>query len=175
MFNTHFQTPQARRTRFAMALGVVVLWCAGLALASDVQAQTAPASKDPSITIVRTVNPRIAYRGIPKEDLPIAVEATTFPQKRFQEQMGRITTVGDQTLGMTQAGGQGVQSVLLGTLASPDSALSQSLGTQGAGGSSVPRGLGASVGGAVGSATSGIGDRVTGAVNTALGSIGGTP
>ena len=85
-----------------------------------------------------------------------------------------MTTVGDDALGTTQAGGDGVRSVLNATLVSPTSSLSQSLGTQGTGGGAVPRGLNATVGGAVGSATSGIGDKVTGALNTALGSVGGT-
>ncbi len=175
MYSAHatFNT-RSRSARCAMAIAVVVVWCAGLALAGGAQAQSALAAKDPSITIGRTVNPRVAYRGIPKEDMPIAAEATTFPQKKFQEQIGQVTTVGDDALGMTQAGGDGVRSVLNATLVSPTSSLSQSLGTQGTGGGAVPRGLNATVGGAVGSATSGIGDKVTGALNTALGSVGGT-
>jgi hypothetical protein len=169
------QTRRVRSSRFLLALAVVVLWCAGLALAGDANAQTASPAKDPSITIARTVNPRIAYRGIPKEDMPIAAEATTFPQKAFQTQIDNVTTVGDEALGMTQAGGEGVQSVLASTLVSPNSALSQSLGTQGTGGGAIPRGLGATIGGSVGSATSNIGATVTGALNGALGRVGGAP
>ena len=168
----HFQ-PRTRGTRLTWAVAVVVLWCGGLALAGDAQAQTAPVGSDPSITITRTVNPRIAYRGVPKEDLPVAAQATTFPQKAFQAQLGHITALGDDVLSTTQAGGAGMPSVLNSTLVAPTSTFAQTLGAQGSGGGAVPRGLGATVGGAVGSATSGIGNTVTGAVNGALGRVGG--
>lgn len=168
----HLQ-PRTRSTRLTWAVGVVALWCGGLALAGDAQAQTATAGSDPSITITRTVNPRIAYRGVPKEDLPVAAQATTFPQKSFQTHIEHITALGDDALSTTQAGSAGLPSVLNSTLVMPTSAFAQTLGAQGTGGGAVPRGLGATIGGAVGSATSGIGNTVTGAVNGALGRVGG--
>lgn len=164
----HIQ-PRLRGTRLTCAIGVVVLWCAGLALAGDAHAQAAPSPRDPSITITRTVNPRIAYRGIPKEDLPVAAEATTFPQGTFQTQLGHITALGDDALSTTQAGTSGLPSVLNNTLVMPTSVFAQTLGAQSTGGATVPRGLGATVGGA----TSGIGNTVSGAVNGALGRVGG--
>jgi hypothetical protein len=63
-------------------------------LAFDVTAKETVAVKkdkpDPSIVILRDVAPRIAYRALPKEDLPVSAQATLFPSKVFHQSMGMI-------------------------------------------------------------------------------------
>lgn len=65
---------------------------AALTLATPVQAaqgdpEIAP---DPTLVIARTVEPRIAYRGVPREDNPIRSQATTFPSAVFHGAIGGI-------------------------------------------------------------------------------------
>src|SRR3546814_12492119 len=78
--------------------------------APQVAAQTGPAAanadgagsaKDPGMVIARTVNPRIAYRGIPTEENPIHSEATLFPARTFHSAIDGITgqLLGDDALG----------------------------------------------------------------------------
>ncbi len=58
--------------------------------AGSVYAGAAVSAKDPTVIIARTVQPRIAYRGVPLEDNPIHSEATTFPGIVFHGTMGSL-------------------------------------------------------------------------------------
>ncbi|HJR72713.1 MAG TPA: hypothetical protein VJ806_03660, partial [Luteimonas sp.] len=80
----------------------------GALLAPLAFAQQAAPEQDPGFVIARTVNPRIAYRGIPTEDNPVKVRATVFPAHIFH---GTLDTalgdaLGDKELnGATGSGG----------------------------------------------------------------------
>lgn len=134
-------------------------------LSPPVQAQDA-GGEDPGVVVTRTVQPRIAYRGIPTQDNPIHARATTFPAQVFHGTMddvlGRLA--GEELLG--QHGSAGLAGDVgraltgagpAGTSAAPAAVFGPA--AQGALGR-VPIGPGATVGGA----TAGIGERIGGSV-----------
>ena len=172
----------------------------GLAAAAPARAQDAgpseeggagPASvagpaKDPTVVIARTVQPRIAYRGVPLEDNPIHSEATTFPATVFHgtmdammgelvdDELGQHGSAGVMAGAAVQSAvGRGLSGLTGGTL----------LGAGSSAGPAASIGPGASVGGAVGvvgsavgNATSNIGNLVTTSVMQAVGKTqGGGP
>ena len=149
-------------------------------------AASAGTAKDPTVVIARTVQPRVAYRGVPLEENPIHSEATTFPGLVFHGTMDSV--LGELVEG--ELGQHGSAGVMAG--AAVESAVGRGLsgltgGTllgAGAGAGSAPSlGPGASAGGAVGgvgtavgNATSNIGSLVTNTVMQAVGTTqGGGP
>jgi hypothetical protein len=165
-----FRVP-ARRVALPVVLLATLLPVAPRALAQD-----APA--DPGFVISRTVNPRIAYRGVPVEDNPVHTRATTFPAQAFDSAMDATLAflVEDGELGETLGSG-GIVTDSTDGLTAPltrqaQMGLFRSGATPGA-----PLGAGASAGvsagGAVRDATAGIGSALSGALQPAL--QGSTP
>lgn len=165
--------PRSTPARIAVAL----VFCA---LAPQVAAQTAPAAstadgsgsaKDPGMVIARTVNPRIAYRGIPTEENPIHSEATLFPARSFHSAIDGITgqLLGDDALGARGSAGvhagAATGAAMRRVFAGESSPFGPGLGTRAAG-------MGAS--GMVGGAGAVGGTAVGGAVGRAVGGSGGT-
>jgi hypothetical protein len=131
--------------------------------ALSVQAQqTGADSADPSIVVMRTVHPRIAYRGIPLEDHPIQAEATTFPGRVFRGVVDGVigSLVGDAELGERGAAGPAVDA-LVPLLERSTAPLGSTLA--GHAGGNTPLGASATAG-AVGGATRDLGSRITGAL-----------
>lgn len=78
--------PQLHRPRlFALAAPAAALTLALPVQAAEADPQIAP---DPKLVIARTVEPRIAYRGVPREDNPVRSQATTFPSSVFHGAIG---------------------------------------------------------------------------------------
>ncbi len=153
---------------------------AGASLATFAFAQQAPSPpEDPGFVIARTVNPRIAYRGIPTEDNPVKVRATVFPAHIFHGTLNHALgdALGDNELnGATGSGGLVLKATrdMLGTHA-PIGAAGMGMAGVSAGGG-APLGMGASVGGAVRGATEGLSGTITGALSNAMSqtSVGAT-
>ena len=164
--------PGARRLAAALA---------ALALASPAWSQQRAADgandQDPAVIVTRTVQPRIAYRGVPLEANPVHARATVFPAKVFHQTldgvMGRL--VGDDALGQTGSAGVAQLAIHPALFGTPTL-----LGTgNGAGGSAVglpggPVGAGIAGGamggaaGAIGRATGNLGGTITGAISGAM-------
>lgn len=131
-------------------------------------AQDAGREDDPSIVVMRTVHPRIAYRGIPLDDHPIKSEATTFPGNVFRGVVDGViaSVVGDDALGERGAAGSATGALvpLLERSIAP-------LGSTPAGhaGGNTPLGASAAGAGAIGGATRDLGSHVTGALAPVLG------
>lgn len=161
--------PRSTIARIAAA----VVFCA---LAPQAAAQAAPAAanadgtgsaKDPGMVIARTVNPRIAYRGIPTEENPIHSEATLFPARTFQSAIDGITgqLLGDDALGARGSAGvhagAATEAAMRRVFAGESSPLGPGLGARaaGVGANGVGGGAGAvggaAMGGAIGRAVGG--------------------
>lgn len=154
-----------------------VLSCALMALAwygSVASAQQAPAPQesgagaaDPTMIVARTVQPRIAYRGIPTEDNPVRVRATMFPAQIFH---GTLNGSLDRLLGDGELDQRGSSGLALNAaaqgLTSPALGGNALLGPSASGG--PPIGPSVSVGGAVGAATAGLDDLITHSVMQAV-------
>lgn len=141
----------------ARRLALPALCCLlGLPVPS-VQAEETDA--DPSIVVMRTVHPRIAYRGIAREEHPIQAEATTFPRRVFHGVIDGVIAgvVGDELLGERGAAGPAAHA-LVPLLERSTSPLGSTLA--GHAGGSMPLGASASTAGAVGGATRGLGSLV---------------
>lgn len=151
--------------------GVLALGAASAALASaPLLAQDAGGQQeDPGVVVTRTVQPRIAYRGVPREDNPVHAKATTFPARIFHDTVGGMLgeLVGDDLLGQHGSAGLAgnVSQTLTGSALLPATVFGPA--AQGGAGR-VPTGPGASVGGAIGGATGGLGGRISGGVMQAL-------
>ncbi|HVI24832.1 MAG TPA: hypothetical protein VM576_01360 [Xanthomonadaceae bacterium] len=83
----------------ACACGLVPALAAGAALAQD----PAPPG-DPTLVVTRTVHPRVAYRGLPASDNPVAAQATLFPAQAFAGTIG-ATLVDDDALAQRGSAG----------------------------------------------------------------------
>lgn len=162
--------PASRPLSLSAAVAVLALGAAVPAPAQQV---------DPTVVITRTVHPRIATRALPKDELPIKAEATTFPRTVFLSTMDSALAplVGDDALGET--GSAGVVGDALGRAGLGGAGT----GLLGAGplargtGGGVPLGAGASIGQATGRATGTIGATISSALSQALGATktGGGP
>lgn len=132
--------------------------------------------EDPSIVVMRTVHPRIAYRSIPLDDHPIKAEATTFPGRVFHGVVDGViaSVVGDDALGERGAAGAAT-GALVPLLERSTAPLGSTLA--GRAGGHTPLGASASSAGAIGGATRDLGSRVTGALAPVigLGKQGGGP
>lgn len=156
---------------------------AGLALAPAGWAQQAPApttgndNPDPVLVVTRTVQPRIAYRGLPRSENPVHAQATVFPAQVFHRTLDGVLgeLVGDDAL--TQTASAGVAAFTTGP------AVTEATGVLGTGavlGNSpdgMPGGVAGAVGGiggaggAIGRATGGLSGTITGALLPALGPV----
>lgn len=156
----------------------MLLWIA-CAVALPAAAQDGPVSRgasaanDPTVIISRTVNPRTAYRGVPRDDNPIHTEATTFPGHVFQGTLGRVmgSVVGDAALGQRGSVGVSTGAILpsLNHVMAPltGQAMFGQTASNGA-----PIGASASAGGAVSSATRGLAPLITSGVMRAVAPVG---
>jgi hypothetical protein len=84
-----------------------------LALASSLEvdaAETASkkAKADPRIVLVREVAPRIGYRALPKEQLPVSASATVFPSKVFDQSIGSVISATASETDLMQRGSLGL-------------------------------------------------------------------
>ncbi len=155
----------SRRARVALTAMLCVL-APGLA-AQETQNGARPTAatpvENPGMVVARTVNPRIAYRGVPTEENPIHTEATLFPARTFHAALDG--TIGE-LLGDEALGARGSAGIHAGVVAGSVGAATQSaiglvfLGGSGPLGSNMGAGAtsigpGAAVGGAVGRAVSG--------------------
>lgn len=139
---------------------------AGLALLAATPVWAQDGEGDPGVVVTRTVNPRIAYRGVPVEDMPVAARATTFPARVFHGTLGHAfeQLAGDELL--AQHGTAGLAAGIGGDLTAPGM-LPQAttlVGADAQAAGRVPMGPGASIGGAVSGVTGGLADRVGGGV-----------
>ena len=159
--------PCAPRLPRRAALAAVLCAMAPMLLAQD-RAAVGTQIENPTLVITRTVNPRIAYRGVPLEANPIHTQATLFPARPFHGALDGIMglLVGDDALG--QHGSVGVVAGAAVDLALSDGLVSPTrsgTGLFGPGASAAPLRPGASIGGATGaamrSATAGLGNVMT--------------
>jgi hypothetical protein len=126
---------------------------------------------DPQVVLTRTVHPRIAYRGVPVEEMPVDAAAPTFPAQVFHGALGTTLEplAGDELVRQHGAngvlGGIGARLTRPGVL--PDPASMFGANPQGGAGR-VPVGPGASIAGAVSGATAGLGDRISSTVLQAV-------
>lgn len=156
-----FRVP-ARPCRLAAAL------LCGLACVPAARAQDAgDADADPTLVIMRTVEPRIAYRGVPLEDHPVAAEAVMFPGRVFAGAVDSLvdSLVGDAALGEYGAAAPAI-GVMLPLLERSTSPLGDTL-VRHAGGA-TPLGASATAAGSIGGATRALGPVITGALTPAV-------
>lgn len=140
-----------------------------VSLPARAQQAAGASAQDPALVIARTVQPRIAYRGVPLEDNPVHSSATTFPARIFHGTLDRtITQLVDGDLGQRGSAGVAAAASAMPALSSATTSLGGSalLGPSASGGTSI--GPAATVGGAVGGATAGLGGLITGNVMQTL-------
>lgn len=143
-----------------------------LPVASAQAGEAGSRGEDPSLVVVRKVQPRIAYRGVPLEDHPVAAEATMFPSRVFRDTMNGVveSLVDDDVLDEHAAPGPTVAAVPA-MLDRGLATLGPTLAGQAAG--STPLGSSASSTGAVGGATGSLGPLVGSTLVPATGTQGG--
>lgn len=169
-----------RQPWFAIGSLCVAFWLGATAQAQAQQGAKPSgipvAGQDQHFIIGRQVNPRIAYRPVPREDLPVRVQATVFPGRTFHSTLG-------SSLALGQGGGtQGVDDAVLGQTRSVNgwadgspamaSALAPGQVVPGAWQSSGAMPLGMNATGA-GGATRGLGAGIGASVNSALQGLNG--
>jgi hypothetical protein len=93
----------------------LVVWAVtflGFLSAAAVEAKVDVAAKkakpDPSIVLVREVAPRIGYRALPKEQLPVSARATVFPASVFEQSMGSVISATASETDLMQRGSLGI-------------------------------------------------------------------
>lgn len=149
------------------------------ALAPGVQAQQAGNGSptiDHIVVVVRTVQPRIAYRGIPLHDNPVRVQATTFPGRVFHQTLdasmeqlvgnGELAQFGSSGIGS----GGAVHRALAGGL--PSAGNPVMLGGA-ASAAATPLGGGAIAGDTMSAATRGLGSLIQSSLPPILGTSSG--
>jgi hypothetical protein len=161
--------------RSSLARRLVLLALCGLIVLPAPSARAGEAGardQDPAVVVVRRVQPRIAYRGVPLEDHPIAAQATTFPVRVFRDTMGGVveSLVDDAVLDEHAAAGPAVVAVssMLERSLAP---LGPTLAGQAAG--STPFGPSPTSTGGVGGATGSLGSLVGSTLVPATGAQGG--
>lgn len=143
--------PLSSRLARAAIAAVLSALAPGLA-AQETQGRAAPAD-DPGMVVARTINPRIAYRGIPTAENPVHTEATLFPARTFHAAMDGTVgeLLGDEALGARGSAGlhagAATEAAMRRVLTGDASPLGPALGT-----GAAARGPGAAMGGAVGRA-----------------------
>jgi len=146
-------------TAWAIALTAVV---AGL----SAMAEMAPAlADDGDIVVQREVTPRIAYRGVPTESLPVKTAVSPFPTQAFNQSVGSVMSMlSDSELSTSRAsGGSNPTAGLPRAVTSQVGGLQPMAGALGTG----PASGGAAIGGAGGQvvqATAGIASQISGAL-----------
>jgi hypothetical protein len=82
--------------------------CAEVVEAKADAAVAKKAKPDPSIVLVREVAPRIGYRALPKEQLPVSARATVFPASVFEQSMGSVISATASETDLMQRGSLGI-------------------------------------------------------------------
>lgn len=77
---------RSHRSTIASGLLGIALGASGVAQAQS--AQSSPTAGDQHFIVARQVHPRIAYRPVPRAELPIRVQATVFPGRAFHSTLG---------------------------------------------------------------------------------------
>lgn len=146
-------------------VAALCIWAAG------VQAQGTSAGVDHLLVVTRTVQSRIAYRGIPLEDNPVRVQATTFPGSVFHQTIDTAVErlVGDDDLLLLGSAGLDRSATMRFGSAGTTSSMLGGMGAAGA----TPLGVGARAGGVVSAATSRLDSVVNGSLLPPLGTSGG--
>lgn len=151
--------PIGRFPRPQLSLALLCLACIPVGHARADQAGASGA--DPTLVVTRTVNPRIAYRGVPLEDNPVRAQATMFPAGVFHGAIDGMVEqlAADGELGERGAGGTAAMLPLIQRGIAP-------LGTalSGSGRGVAPIGPGASSAGGVGGATRDLASTITGSL-----------
>ena len=163
----------ARRPTVAMLLWLTCAVALPAAAQDGPASSAASAANDPTVVISRTVNPRTAYRGVPRDENPVHTEATTFPGHVFQGTLATVmsSVVGDAALG--QRGSVGVSTgAILPSLSRAMAPLTGQAMFGPAASNSAPIGAPASSGGALGSATRGLAPLITSGVMRAVAPAG---
>lgn len=155
------QRPRNVRSINRLSFSVLAVLAHCLVPWAPVLAQDPSSTQDPGIVISRTVMPRTAYRGIPVEDNPVHVRATTFPADAFGTALGASL----EELGGTSGSTGLVAGALRDTLTGP-AGIGLQQGVSAA--TSAPLGLGASSASGAGGAIQAIAPTITGAVANAL-------
>ncbi|AXK73186.1 hypothetical protein DWG18_13430 [Lysobacter sp. TY2-98] len=122
------------------------------------------AAQDQTMVIVRDVNPRIAYRGLPSTtDNPARVTATVFPGQVFGKALGGVldTLVGDGALGDTAPTGFDARVAREPRMVGGEPVELRGGAPVGAG--AAPLGMSGTIGSTIIGATAGIADTVTNA------------
>lgn len=171
MTSTHRPSPRRRRA----VMAAMALLCASAPAVHAQHGGGEGQGSDHSLVVVRTVQPRIAYRGFAPTDNPVRVQATTFPGRVFHATLdaGMTQLVGDGDL--TVVGSAGIDSAAGHRPLPPlqaihiNRALPPGAGSPG----SSPLGAGAAPGGAVSAATGGVGNLMQGRLLPALGVTAG--
>jgi hypothetical protein len=149
--------------RRCLCLLVLAPFTTALTLAMPVQAAEGDPeiATDPKLVIARTVEPRIAYRGVPREDNPIRSQATTFPSSVFHGAIGGIVDelAEDGALAERGAANGALLAIAPVLESNPSDA---ALGTQSAGAAMVP--LGPADPTSLGGTMRGVAHTVTGAL-----------
>ena len=104
-----------RRATFCAMEPTALAACLAMALAA------APAQADEGDIIVqRDVTPRVAYRGVPTDALPIRTAVSPFPTKAFNQSVGSVMSVlSDGELGASRASSGNATTGLQRALTSP--------------------------------------------------------
>lgn len=132
---------------------------AALALAPVAAVQAADGSGgDPGFVVARKVEPRIAYRGVPREDNVVHTRATTFPAGIFH---GAVDTLVDGVAEDSVLAERGTANAeLLGVAAALDSGVDG--GARSVGGALIP--IGAAGASSLSGSMRGVANTVTGAI-----------
>ncbi|GHA87108.1 hypothetical protein [Cognatilysobacter bugurensis] len=164
------QRPALFQMPLAAALVLAAAVPAGVAAADP---QIAP---DPKLVIARTVELRIAYRGVPREDNPIRSQATTFPSAVFHGAVGSLVNeVADDRVLAERGAANSALPMIAPSL--ERGANDTALGAQAAGATLVPLGPAGPV--SLGGSMRGVANTVTGAlapmINAARAGAGSGP
>jgi len=136
---------------------------------------------DHVLVVTRTVQPRIAYRGVELADNPVRMQATVFPGRVFHhtvdDSLERL--LGDSELVQVGSAGVGGGATIRALLAdgldlrSGQSSGVRAMAADGGAAGMAPMGMAASSGGAVSAATRGLGDTIQSSLVPALGTAAG--
>jgi hypothetical protein len=159
--------PRRRRCRLLAPASLTAALTLATAMAPVQAAEGDPEiAPDPKLVIARTVEPRIAYRGVPREDNPIRSQATTFPSTVFHRAIGGIVDeLADDSVLAERGATNGALVAIAPVLES--NASDTAFGAQGAGAAIVP--LGPADPASLGGTMRGVADTVSGALAPMIG------
>ncbi|MGN5355019.1 hypothetical protein ACQ4P5_23875 [Ralstonia sp. L16] len=133
----------------------------GLAMVLAMQSARAD---EGDIIVQRDVTPRVAYRGIPTESLPIRTAVSPFPTRAFNQSVGSVMSVlSDGELSTSRASSVDATSTLRRAVTSQMAGAQPAAGGIGVGVAAGGAAVGG-IGGQVVQATAGIASQITGAL-----------